>query len=166
MQAQVRGSCQNMSKASYLGEMPLLTSAYFIALPSNALLIANISAAIAYLVAQPSYTRVVDDFLAVRQTCVSTASSTDAVSANSMIGLFIVVAAFMISGVFISLTQAYFRKPARATQLQKLHHQQTGPSPTKETPKPEESKNQLSEAPKDTAVQSFSTLESYEDICL
>eukprot|EP00240_Pyramimonas_obovata_P001147 CAMPEP_0118936964 /NCGR_PEP_ID=MMETSP1169-20130426/21223_1 /TAXON_ID=36882 /ORGANISM="Pyramimonas obovata, Strain CCMP722" /LENGTH=478 /DNA_ID=CAMNT_0006880441 /DNA_START=285 /DNA_END=1721 /DNA_ORIENTATION=- len=115
---QVFGRCDNFTKATFLGEMPLLTTAYLFALPSNGPLITNISAAIAFLIAQPAYSRVVDSALGIRQTCPSDGSGTDAVAASSMIGLFLVVASLMLTAILVSFVQAYVRKPARAAQKQ------------------------------------------------
>eukprot|EP00976_Prorocentrum_cordatum_P095516 1190206-Prorocentrum_minimum.AAC.1 len=80
----------------------------------------NISAAIAHTTAQPSYSQVVDTYLSVRQSCPPNQSSTAAVTANSMRGLFLVVAALVMMSVLVSLVQAYFRKPSHASQKQLL----------------------------------------------
>eukprot|EP00959_Pyramimonas_sp_CCMP1952_P470810 9497317-Pyramimonas_sp.AAC.1 len=118
-QYQVTTSCHNLSAAPLLNDiMPMATSGYLIALPANRLLVANISAAIAHVTIQPEFAVVMDQALLTRQACTAALDGTDAVTAKSMSGFFIVLAALMLVAILVSLVQAYMRQPSLAGERQ------------------------------------------------
>ena len=106
-----RFRCHNLSKAAYLSEMPLATSGYLVALPANQELVTNISTAVSHVTFQPAYNLLLDESLSIRRSCPSQPSGTEAVSASSMIGLFLVLAALMLVATFMSFLRAWRRNP-------------------------------------------------------